>query len=210
MTFGGESLLGRSNITCLLSMSDWRWRYHWMNYTVSVSVLWETCVYSLQTSEPRIHPEMPRTDGPKGSGSEIIIRWGDSAKKAWLDDVPTLLTALIRNSSKIDIPYFITFVYFVFYLELACKKQLQHMEQRSTKDSKWQNSIACKRCALPCLKVVSSPTAKCTQPGFKAAGFTRSRQSSHDNLVLLCYIADPEYRAETLKPLRLTQFFKYI
>lgn len=40
-----------------------------MNYTVSVSELGETCVYTLQTSEPGIHPEMLQTDEPKGSGN---------------------------------------------------------------------------------------------------------------------------------------------
>lgn len=38
-----------------------------MHYTGQVSELEEICVCTLQTFEPRIHQEMPRTDGPEGS-----------------------------------------------------------------------------------------------------------------------------------------------
>lgn len=44
-----------------------------MNYTVSASALWETCVYTLQTSEPRIHLKMPQRDGPEGQKIDVII-----------------------------------------------------------------------------------------------------------------------------------------
>lgn len=37
-----------------------------MHYTGRVSGFEEICVCTLQTFEPRIHPEMPRTDGPEG------------------------------------------------------------------------------------------------------------------------------------------------
>lgn len=36
-----------------------------MNYIISVNALWGTCEYTLQTSEPRIHPKMPQTDEPE-------------------------------------------------------------------------------------------------------------------------------------------------
>lgn len=44
-----------------------------MNYTVSVNEHGETCVYTLQTSEPGIHPEMLQTDEPKGQVTDVNL-----------------------------------------------------------------------------------------------------------------------------------------
>lgn len=64
-----------------------------MNYTVSVSALWETCVCTLQTSEPRIHLGMPRTDGPEGSGDRGPAL--DTVKHGHINDrlIPVLAMA---------------------------------------------------------------------------------------------------------------------
>lgn len=66
-----------------------------MSYTVWVSALWETCVCTPQTSEPRIHPEMHRTDEPGGPGDRDHRQRDREWTKAWWGNTPTLITVLL-------------------------------------------------------------------------------------------------------------------